>query len=314
MRNGWFPWLNFFCLIAVFHGHVISEESSTLLNCVLQLVIPFFVLMAGFSWGGVLRKTKGAGALYGLQLFLWPYLFWSLSYFVLNNIVLDVVFRHQYFSITVQEILSAFFLGGAAVHTWFLISLIYAASVYAVVYRVRSRICCLFAILLSFVSLLIPVLGVLPENVVGHFLQFYFLRFMLGFSVGFFLSTLQKDIFTKLIVRCGVIPVMAVVGVMILCFWNLKGFEIFFATALFMGMLSFPKMYCPEWLAKASSCTMGIYLVHFLFTSGVNIGLGLSHERPMSAVLSWFVCGILFFVCWAFVWVLRRLPIMAIFV
>ena len=94
MKKEWISWLYIVLMVVVIHEHLDTVPDSFLINTLKRPCMPLFAALAGFPWYGLLKRTKGVGVFYSLKLFIYPYLFWSLLYVLLNTLVLDVFIRH----------------------------------------------------------------------------------------------------------------------------------------------------------------------------------------------------------------------------
>ena len=312
MRNGWFSIFNFLCLVGVIHHHIICEPTSVFLKSVLTLVIPLFSLMAGYSWFSMTKRTKGAGAVYGLKVFVVPYLFWAVMYFLLNNVVLDVFVRGEAFSLPdVSRLLKMFVFGGVAVHLWFLAILIYSTLLSAIVFRfVPTKGLLIYNIIMLFIWLFIWRCHFINcEGTIGWKFKTYFAWFAVFFAIGGILSYWRQSSYTSRMMQCYVVPCLLLFGVVFMIVFTGKGAELILATAVYVAALSYPLRKYPTWLATSSSYGMGIYLIHAIPVAVVNCTASYFGVERIGSGWAWLISFILFFVCWLGVWVLRKVPL-----
>ena len=310
MRSNIRHWLNVFCLLFVVHAHLLHAPGGVMFCKIDNLVVALFAMMAGVSWGSFLKKTRGEGWWFGAKMFLYPYLFWTVVYFSLNYIVLDVVIRHNELSVTLSDIVFFLLTGYAGLHLWFLITLLYAIVITTYLYKfikIRSAFI-LVALLLSIVALLIPYFPTVADSS-SRYVEYYrlwFIRLFPAFVIGVLVSLPKAKVYSQWWVAKIIIPSIVLLGVVCLLFGGWRGSHLLAATAVVLvASLDF-NIPTPKWISGVAPYIMGIYLVHALFTSAVNVLLGLSPANTLSEFYAWPIAVFVFFASWFSVWFMRR--------
>lgn len=312
MRNGLFAYYNFFCLVLVAYGHLLHEPSGFVMTRIGRLVIPLFSILAGFSWGGLLRRTRGEGLIYGLKLFLLPYLFWSIVYMLLNDVVLDCFIRHAEFAVSLPDVVYNLLTGHSALHLWFLITLVYVSIAITCLYRVShgSKWFNFVVVGMLVLSIVLPEMNFMASsNRYVEYFHTWFFWLLPGFCIGTIASFLKAKAYEKWWIKGVLAPILGLLGVVMLFWGRGRGLELPLACALLVVALAFPRVQAPGWMLVAVPYSMGIYLVHALFTSSTNVALRLTPEQPMSECLAWPIAVAVFFVAWFAVWVMRKIPV-----
>lgn len=317
MNNGWLAIINILCLIAVIHTHLMAETVHPIVHNVLRMVIPLFSLIAGYSWGNFLKRTKGLGAMEGIKLFVLPYFFWLTCYFVLNSVVLDVVIRRGSFTIpSLSQIVSGVMFGGFAVHTWFLIVLIYCLIISTKMYQKIAKKKLYYSIMLFIGVVALAVSSIYANDSSGflHFAACYACWLIPNFCLGVCIGSLKKDFFCRPVIRKYVIPCCVTFGLIAILSIEIRGGETLLVLGIFMGAMAWPYNSAPKWILGTSQYGMGIYLTHLLFTSVVNEGLKLIHVSALSDACAWIVSVVIFILAYYLVMILRKMPYMGNFV
>ena len=283
-----------------------------------SLVVALFAMMAGVSWGSFLKKTRGEGWWFGAKMFLYPYLFWSVVYFSLNFIVLDVIIRHNELSVSLPDVVFCLLTGYSGLHLWFLITLLYTIVIITYLYKIikiRSAFI-LVALILSIVVLLIPYFPSVLESP-SRYVEYYrlwFVRLFPAFVIGALLSLPKAKVYSQWWVAKIIIPSAVLLGIACLLFGGWRGSHLPAAVAVVLvASLDF-NVPTPKWISGAASYIMGIYLVHALFTSAVNVLLGLSPANTLSELYAWPIAVLVFFASWFSVWFMRRFIKLSAFV
>lgn len=241
--------------------HLPSQPSMPFVSGLKNSAVPLFACMAGYLYKGEIGKKFG-------RIFI-PYCIWAVVYFLANNVLFDVLVKRQPFCFPG---LDAWLLGGTAAHLWFLPSLLAAFALASLVRLlgatgVRSR--------LAWGGVLLA-LGVatqfLPANVSWPFVDYvrlYFGRLLLFFSIGWILRPLLQDRWAKATVTVG--GICTVIGVVNLAVGILPGLSwrpLPFVVGMMVLSVGCGTFRVPRGVERLASNTMGIYLVHLLFTSG----------------------------------------------
>lgn len=312
MRNGLIAWYNFFCLVFVIHAHLLHAHGCFAMVRIEKLVVPLFSILAGYSWGGLLKRTRGDGAIYGLKLFLYPYLFWSAMYMLLNDVFLDCFVRHCGFELSLGDVVYNLFTGYSALHLWFLITLVYVSLIITWLYRMfhGSMWYGIAVAALLALSIIVPEMDFMatPNRYVEYFHTWFF-WVLPGFSIGLLAAIPKSKVYEKRWIKSYALPSMWILGVIMLFCGHGRGIELPLAAALIVTALVFPRVDTPKWTVATISYIMGVYLIHALFTSAFNVALRLTPEHPLPELLAWPVAVIIFFVSWGVVWALRKIPV-----
>lgn len=320
MRNGLKFWLNFLCLVFVAHSHIVHTPTCGFLQRLDFLVIPLFSMLAGVSWGGLLKKTGGAGTWYGLKMLLLPYFFWLATYFVLNYVVLDVFVRRESWGVSWFDALFFILTGYCGIQMWFLVTLVYAMLIFLCMFKAfgNSPAFCFATFVLLVAALWLPD-AQFVQSASGRlrYVEYYRVWFSWlfpGFCIGVLLSLPKARGYDAPWMRKYVVPALSALGFAWLFWGRGRGIALPAAAALVVAACALPKVYAPKWLSATAPYTMGIYLVHALFTSALNVVFNSTPDNPISEWVAWPASVAIFFVSWWAVRVLRRIPYMANFV
>lgn len=240
--------------------HLPFQPSTPFVSGLKNSAVPLFACMAGYLYKGEIGKKFG-------RIFI-PYCIWAVVYFLANNVLFDVLVKRQQFCFPG---LDAWLLGGTAAHLWFLPSLLAAFALASVVRLfgatgVRSR--------LAWGGVLLA-LGAatqfLPANALGSvvdYVRLYFGRLLLFFSIGWMLRPLLQDRWAKATVVVG--GICTVVGLVNLALGLLSGLSwrpLLFVVGMMILSVGCGTFRVPRTVERLAANTMGIYLVHLLFTS-----------------------------------------------
>lgn len=315
MRNVWFAWFNFVCLIFVIHAHLYAVPLDGVVYKIILLAVPVFAITAGYSWGSFLKRTKGEGGIYAVKMFALPYLFWSLVYYLANYVVLDVFIRGGEFSIpTFNELMSIVFLGAASFQLYFLSTLI-EVCVVTVLLRgiVRSDIC---------FNVIVAALGIgmaafaelkLSGSETLHNFQFYVCWVIPNVCFGILLAIPRADFYKKRS-TCMVVLLLMLVGLVLHAMLDRHISSILLSCAIVALTMFHPKVYAPQWLLDTAPYIMGIYLVHGLFDAAASELWKLLYAGRMPNVVAWPLALIVFYLSMAVVKLQRKIPVLKNFV
>lgn len=310
MKKNWMAWIYCLLLTAVIRCHLKRTEPLFIEEVAFGMAIPLFAMFAGFSIGGLLRKTKGIGVLSGVKLFLFPYLFWTLVYIVLNNFILDVIIRKQSLNYSATDFISAVFFATGSVHTWFL-----AALIYVFIFHIALR-----KILSSDRAYKIAVLGVVCGAfllhgrsffnvcILTHFFGSEFMYVLSYFTLGVAFSLPKIKMYSSVFMVRYVLPIGSVIAVLSLLFLEVKISSRIFGVTLFLTTLVLPNVPTPRMLFAVLPYTMGIYLTHLLFTSAIGVFLEVFGTGSICWIYAWPLAFMLFWCTWFVVWVSRKIP------
>lgn len=311
MKSGWVAWLYLLMMILVIHTHLFHVGDTLLEESIVGFAMPLYASVAGVSWGAVLKKTRGCGVFSQLKFFIYPYLFWTVVYVVLNYVFMDVMIRHQQFHFSINDALSAVFMASGVVHTWFLVVLIYVMSIHILLYKYLADKS-LYIPLLLMVSVLSFVYygasffeGSFPA---WRFFGFQFLKVLSFFTLGMLFSIPKTKHNTENRTRWVVVPLLWGIGLTLyVCFP--ASLPIMVGVVL-LTMITTPKLPTPRWLKATLPYTMGIYMVHLMFTSFVNVILQSMGNKVLSRPLAWAMSLCIYFACWGTVYCARKLPLL----
>lgn len=224
--------------------------------------VPLFAAISGYLFYSSEKVDVISTLAKKAQRILIPFVIWSVVYCVMNCVVLDVYLRH---GPLILPSIGSWLTGGVACHLWFLPSLFVAF--------VASAFCKGFASLVVLFAL-----GVATQFIPNYasdaflgYVRLYFGRLLVFFMLGGLLAHLKLSNRTALIVGL----VMTILGVANICHPVLSGLA-WQPLPLIVGLIVLAPIVRPPELAFVNSLaksTMGIYLVHVLFTSAANIVL-----------------------------------------
>lgn len=324
-----FDMLRVLAAMAIIYIHLPVQAS--LYFQFVHAAVPLFAMMAGFlivwSWesrefvfGDVLAKQ--------FKRLMVPYLFWALVYWFLNNVIYDPVFKGEPLTVPCFiPLLKSFLLGGTAPHLWFLPSLFYSQLILSFVFLISRGIA---SIKLSFLVafLLLGLAGSCFINATtstsfSGYLKLYFCRLMVFFALGglyyFFWSKIKNTTQPSRMVRLLLVAIMVVIYLLVLnrivtgLIWPF----IFIASALFWWVLmdnlkpylqSDARVKLSEIGAFIAKQTMGIYLIHVIYTTIASVACQKINLCPLSPLMAIGVTVIVFVVSAVSVVVMRRIP------
>ncbi len=138
---------------------------------------------------------------------------------------------------------------------------------------------------------------------------------MPSFSAGILFALPRAKTFPSSHVRRYWASPLLALGLVVLAIpFTMPGRPVFAAATIFLAALAYPSVYAPRYLAATAPYIMGIYLVHALFTSAVNVALGLGPDHLLPAYFAWPTAIAIFFTSWFAVWVMRKIPVVRNFV
>lgn len=265
-------------ILAAFQVLLIHQHFLLLtpfLNSLNSCAVPLFACMAGYLYTGG-NKIK--------RIFI-PYCIWAIIYFVANNVILDVCVRRHEVVIPPPKI---WLLGGTACHLWFLPSLFIAFLIASLPYIIgksfASRVRLLWgAVLLMFATScrFLSTHGLF--DAFYEYVQIYFGQLLFYFAIGFVLrSLILANILRNSIVEvivgglCVIVGIIAKIAVSFSSglygagILSLTGM-VFFVVGIVMLSICCGDFQVPKVVDHLAKNTMGIYLVHVLFTSAANL-------------------------------------------
>ena len=266
-----------------------------------HVAVPLFAAMAGFlfahSVGGEILPTLTKK----VKRILVPYLIWAVIYWVANGVILDGLVKHE--AITVPGIRS-WLLGGTACHLWFLPCLFVTFAVFAiggwVINRVErvDRVGGVRMIAVDGVILTLAAMSQLIQDptsaTFAGYARLYFGRLVFYFAVGHLLALIPV---VKPVVASYVGGILIMLGLANVVFQWVEGLvwnPLLLVIGLIMAAGCFRNRSVPKWVDRMAVTSMGIYLVHVLFTSGANFALQKIGHSPLPALMGFALSVVLF--------------------
>lgn len=231
--------------------------------------VPLFACMAGYLFcedrSDVLTFVRKK-----VRRILVPYCVWAVIYFVANDVVLDVLVKHEPFGLPGWR---SWLLGGTACHLWFLPCLFTIFLVVRVLIRLSYDSLAWF-----WAEMLLP-LAIATQFLPGEtsaslsgYVRIYFGRLLFYFALGMVINQL---VLGGKMVWCRIIGgALVVVGMANFCCGLVSGLvagPFAFVSGLLALAAGFQNVPVPKWVDDVAKQSMGIYLVHVLFTSAANV-------------------------------------------
>ena len=268
------------------------------------VAVPLFAAMAGFLFARTLSsdfELKSVLAKKAKRILI-PYVIWAVVYWVANGVILDGAIKHE--AIVVPSILSWLF-GGTACHLWFLPCLFVAFASFTVFAYGCGKVTHFFDLFVIALSAAAQFIGDSTSATFAGYVKLYFSRLMFYFAVGHLLAAipLNRSIFGRYL--CGV-TVMIGVGNVMLCWTDgliLNPFLLVVGLVMIADIARDVRV--PKLVEKLAVSSMGIYLVHVLFTSGASFALQKIGYSPLPALIGFTLSVVLFAVSYLMV---RLLP------
>ena len=293
------------------------------------VAVPLFAAMSGFLFaksiqgGFVLRVVLSKK----LRRILIPYVIWAVVYWIANSVILDGFVRHG--SISLPEIRS-WILGGTARHLWFLPSLFFAfvlislgratinlidenteipnaqlpvgifshSYIHTLSPSTRAaRSTRLKA--LAFDGVIFVFAGLsqfIPDSTSATFagwVKIYLGRLVFYFVLGSLLSQIFACGKTGMCVGLG-LTLIGCVNMMLNCIQGLVWSPLLLVIGLLLIAIAKPDIILPKCIGNMAEASMGIYLVHVLFTSGASFALQKTGNSPLPAVMGTVLSVVLF--------------------
>lgn len=253
--------------------------------------VALFAAISGF-----LMPHESSGTSYiskRISRLLPTYFVWSVIYIIataLSNLVLDGGLDARYYSLS--NWLDNIFLGNAAVHLWFLISLLYGqVLLYCVVVGLQKLGDGAMSIVLGIASVILLVVCANGHN----WWCYYPIRLMTFLVLGFALRSIKKDVFWVAL-ACTIAMVVVHVCTHSVLPAFVRDYLLVVPTLLLFVSSRFADNRVARLLATTS---MGVYLVHPLFARGASFVVTRLFAAPYNAFI---VAGE-----WLIVWLLSLL-------
>lgn len=300
---------------------------------IVNAAVPMFALLSGFFT--VQRLPEGAfplGSAIGRRAarLLVPYAFWTVIYWILNNVCFDLIVHGRGFHWpAMRDFLRMVFLGAAAPHLWFLPCLFYAQ----VIVLCGLRMCRRWRLdERGFLMLVICVAlgGALwlpgaTSAVFTGYLRLYFFRLLLFFCLGGLYACYAPAVVSHMKWHqplLWLLPMCAALGWWFLVAgiaWGLIWSHLLIVSALFWWALvreyrggqshGSPAGRCNKTVAGLAKMTMGVYLVHVLFTTMANLVGERMGIVPFALWPGLMVAACVFVVSLASVWLAGKVPV-----
>ena len=264
-----------------------------------SVAVPLFAAMAGFLFAHSVGEEILPILTKKVKRILVPYLIWAVIYWVANVVILDGLVKHE--AITVPGICS-WLLGGTACHLWFLPCLFMTFVVFAfggwVINRVERVDRAGGMISVDGVILTLAAMSQLIQDqtsaTFAGYVKIYFGRLVFYFAVGHLLAMIP---IAKSVVAPYVGGILVMLGLANVVFQWVDGLvwnPLLLVVGLIMEAGCFRNCSVPKWVDRMAVATMGIYLVHVLFTSGANFALQKIGHLPLPALMGFGLSVVLF--------------------
>ena len=333
----------YYCVVAAYLILLIHQQfwaKPLALGRLTGVAVPLFAAMAGFLFAGTLGRGDGVKTilLKKAKRILVPYAVWAVVYWIANGIVLDVLVKHEPLSIPGVR---SWLLGGTACHLWFLPCLFIAFVMYVVggiifshvehvdrvggdgmdghvervgggekdrrVERVGGMMA--FDIVVLALAVLSQFIQDSTSATFAGYVKIYFGRLLFYFALGHLLALgLKLMDGARVSVWLFIGGALVIVGCANVVFdwihglvWN----PFLLVAGLIVTAGCFRNLAVPKWVDQLAAASMGIYLVHVLFTSGANFALQKIGHSPLPALMGFALSVVLFVVSYL---VVRLLP------
>ena len=280
------------------------------------VAVPLFAAMAGFLFAASLCEDNQMLTTLAKKVkrILVPYLIWAVIYWIANGVVLDVLVKHEPLSIPG---IRSWLLGGTACHLWFLPCLFLSFAVYVfgcgMIGRVAAVDCVWGTMAFDVVILLLAVLSQFIQDstsaTFAGYVKIYLGRLLFYFALGHLLALGLKLMdgvrgAARLFVG-GALVIVGCANVMFDWIHGLVWNPFLLVVGLIVAAGCFNNMAVPKCVGRLAVASMGIYLVHVLFTSGANFAIQKIGYSPLPALIGFALSVVLFAVSYLMV---RLLP------
>ena len=266
------------------------------LTCV---AVPLFAAMAGFLFARTLSSDFEFKSMLSKKAkrILIPYIIWAVVYWVANGVILDGAIKHE--AIVVPGVRS-WLLGGTACHLWFLPCLFLALGLFAIGRVVISRVegMMAFDVVVLALAVLSPFIQDSTSATFAGYVKIYLGRLVFYFALGHLLALgLKLMDGARVSARLFIGGALVIVGCANVAFdwihglvWN----PFLLVAGLIVMAGCFRNVAVPKWVDRLAADSMGIYLVHVLFTSGTNFALQKIGHSPLPALMGFALSVVLF--------------------
>ena len=285
-----------------------------------SVAVPLFAAMAGFLFANSLSRDDQVLPTLKKKVrrILVPYLIWAVIYWIANAVVLDGLIKHE---VIVAPGVRSWLLGGIACHLWFMPCLFVTFVVFAVggkvmggkviynhVEGVNSSIRSVCSAWLNSTRLKLVVfdVAVLLLSALSQFIQdqtsatfhgyvkLYLGRLVFYFTVGHLLALIPvvNSVTASYIGWCLIL--LGLANVVFRWIEGLVWNPLLLVVGLIIVANGFRNLLIPKWVDRLAVASMGIYLVHVLFTSGANFALEKLGHSPLPAFMGFGLSVVLF--------------------
>lgn len=277
-----------------------------------SVAVPLFAAMAGFLFT---RSVGGEILLHTLtkkvKRILVPCLIWAVIYWIANGVILDGLVKHE--TITVPGIRS-WLLGGTACHLWFLPCLFVTFVVFTLIEPRNTRnnteattikhvVIDLMVIVLSACTQFIDA----PTSATfAGYVRLYLGRLVFYFAAGHLLALIPVAKSAVASYTGGILIMLGLANVVFQWVEGLVWNPLLLVVGLIMTAGCFRNLSVPKWVDRIAVASMGIYLVHVLFTSGANFALQKIGHSPLPALMGFALSVVLFAASYVMVRLLPR--------
>lgn len=312
MRNVWLDVLRTIAPLGVILIHLPINKANSM--AIINGAVPLFSILAGYLLQSrlgevfcvksiVMDRVKRLGV---------PYLFWAVVYWIMNDVVLDLVINKTPFHcISAMAVAKKILTGSMALHLWFLPTLFYAQAWLilgmGVFTQKRSR-----AIFLMFTSM-VSMYTMIRYSATWEYFGYYFSRLFCFHTIGALFAFYEKKIFWSKGTWLKVLTFAGwggfLLGYGLLLTGVVKGVQPFLliVPSLFISALALNYWYSENkhssikgMIVKISKLSMGVYLVHVFFVFVISVGarkLGYSSVKPWIGIST----GIIIYILSAYV-------------
>ena len=271
-------------------------HKPTILGKLTSVAVPLFAAMSGFLFAKTISSDFNFKTVIAkkAQRILVPYLIWAIIYWIANSVILDGFVRHE----TVKfPGLRTWLLGGTACHLWFLPCLFIMFIVFLFIGKIaqKTKINYIwFSIIVLLVSSFTQFITDETSATLAGYVRIYFGRCAFYFALGIiiFRITHSKPIpyiwGPAILLGCVNITFQLLTGLI----WN----PLLLVIGLILMAQNFNDFKLPRWVSQLSDDSMGIYLVHVLFTSGANFALQKIGYSPLPPLIGLLLSMVIFVV------------------
>ena len=282
-------------------------HKPTILGKLTSIAVPLFAAMSGFLFAKTISSDFDLKTVLvkKAQRILVPYLIWAVIYWIANCVILDGFVRHD--SVKLPS-LRSWLLGGTACHLWFLPCLFIMIIVFIFIGKIaqKTKINYIwFSIIVLLISALTQLIPDKTSATLAGYVRIYFGRCAFYFVLG---TIMYRIVVSKsLALYWGGAAIL--LGCVNIAFQLLSGL-IWNPLLLVIGLMliaqNIQNIRLPKWITKLSDASMGIYLIHVLFTSTANFALQKIDYMPLPQLIGFILSIILFVASFLTVYLLPK--------